>query len=30
MVHGLMFYVSDDYGRMGGAWNSFRSLVITV
>ena len=30
VVHGLMFYVIDDYGRMGGAWNSLRSLAIIV
>ena len=30
MVHGLMFYVIDDHGRMGGARNSLGSLAIIV
>ena len=24
VVHGLMFYVIDDYGRLGGAWNNLK------
>ena len=30
VVHGLMFHVLDSYGRLGGAWNSVKSLGINV
>ena len=28
VVHGLMFYVIDDYGRIVDAWNNLRSLSL--
>ena len=30
VVHGLMFYVIDDHGRMGGARNNLGSLATVV
>ena len=28
VVHGLMFHVFDSYGRLGGAWNNLRDIII--
>ena len=30
MVHGLMFHVFDSYGRLGGAWNDLRDIIILL